>query len=82
VTRSDTEIEIDTGAIRCRIGNWGDAFIESIETDGREVARRGQLVCILQSGPDGDPVEAPARENTSDMSSESAWSSRVRFAPS
>jgi hypothetical protein len=62
VTRSDTEIEIDTGAIRCRIGNWGDAFIESIETDGREVARRGQLVCILQSGPDGDPVEAPARE--------------------
>jgi hypothetical protein len=62
VVRSDTAIEIDTGVLRCRINNWGNTFIESMEIDGREVARRGQLVCILQSGPDGDPVETPSRE--------------------
>ena len=62
VSRSDTTVEIDTGALRCRIGNWGDTFIESMQTDGREVARKGQLVCILQNGPDGDPVDAPPRE--------------------
>jgi hypothetical protein len=62
IGRSDTTIEIDTGALRCRIGDWGDSIIDAIETDGREVARHGQLVCILQSGPDGDPAQAPSRE--------------------
>jgi len=62
VVRGDTTVEIDTGVLRCRIGNWGDTFIESMEIGGRKIARKGQLVCILQSGPDGDPVETPSRE--------------------
>ena len=62
VVRGETTVDIDTGVLRCRIGNWGNTIIESMETDGREIARRGQLVCILQSGPDGDPADTPPRE--------------------
>jgi hypothetical protein len=62
VRRSETQLAIDTGALRCVIDNWGGALIQSLSIDGREVARNGQLVCILQNGPDGDPAEAPPRE--------------------
>ena len=36
--------------------------MESIAIDGRAVAGAGQLVCILQSGPDGSPEEVRPRE--------------------
>jgi hypothetical protein len=62
VTSSDTTYEIDTGRIQARIPKWGTALIDSIVIDGREVARNGRLVCILQTGPDGDPADTPPRE--------------------
>ncbi|HEX2855453.1 MAG TPA: Tat pathway signal sequence domain protein [Opitutaceae bacterium] len=62
VRRTDTTIEIDTGRVRVRIPKWGANLIDSISIDGREVARAGQLVCILQTGPDGGYADVLPRE--------------------
>ena len=40
-------IEIDTGAIQCRIPSSGSAFIESLKIGCREVARNARLVALL-----------------------------------
>src|SRR5262245_6297858 len=65
VSQSDTTIEIDTGRLKVRIPRWGASLIDSMVVDGREVARHGRLVCILQDGSDGDPEHAPPREKYS-----------------
>ncbi|WP_414664307.1 exo-rhamnogalacturonan lyase family protein [Horticoccus sp. 23ND18S-11] len=62
VRQSDTGIEIDTGKLRARLTRWGANLIDSLTVDGREVARTGRLVCIVQHGPDGAFDEAPRRE--------------------
>jgi hypothetical protein len=62
VRQSDTICEIDTGRLKARIAKWGGGIIESMAIDGQEVARNGQLVCVLQNGPDGDPEDSPRRE--------------------
>ncbi len=62
VRRSDTTVEIDTGKLKCRVVTWGAALIESLAIDGREVARQGRLVCILQHGSDGGADDTPRRE--------------------
>jgi hypothetical protein len=62
VTQSDTTIEIDTGKLKTRIVKWGGSLIESMVVDGREVARKGQLVCILQDGAERDAADMPPRE--------------------
>jgi len=62
VKQSDTGYEIDTVRLKVRIMKFGAAVIESMMVDGREVARDGKLVCILQEGPDGDPLNSPPRE--------------------
>jgi exo-rhamnogalacturonan lyase-like protein len=65
VRQSDTTIEIDTGRLKVRIPRWGASLIDSMAIDGREVARHGRLVCILQDGPDGGAENAPPRERYS-----------------
>jgi hypothetical protein len=62
VRKSDTTVEIDTGPLRCRIPSWGDRLVESMSVDGREVARDGRLVCILQEGPGSEADAAAPRE--------------------
>jgi hypothetical protein len=62
VRRSDTGVEVDTGVLRLRLTNWGGDLIDSLAVGGREVARRGRLVCVLQRGPDGAAEDAPPRE--------------------
>jgi len=62
VTQSDTTIEIDTGKLKTRLVKWGGSLIESMVVDGREVARQGQLVCILQDGAERDAADVPPRE--------------------
>jgi YetA-like protein len=62
VTHSDTTYQIDTGRVQCRILKWGTNIIDSIIVDGREVARHGRLVCILQDGPEVEADNPPARE--------------------
>src|SRR4051812_27106762 len=59
VRRTDAAIEIDTGKLICRLPTSGGILIASLSIGGREVARDGQLVCVLQSGPDGDPDTSP-----------------------
>jgi hypothetical protein len=61
VRLSDAAVDVDTGTLQCRIPTTGDELFESLSVGGRVVARRAQLVCILQDGPDGGPVDAPAR---------------------
>src|SRR5262245_54924879 len=65
VRQSDTTFEIDTGRLKVRIPRWGASLIDSMVVDGREVARHGRLVCILQDGSDGDAENAPPREKYS-----------------
>ncbi|MCX6955971.1 MAG: hypothetical protein NTV51_27850, partial [Verrucomicrobia bacterium] len=62
VRKSDTTVEVDTGKLRCRVALWGGNLIESLWIDGREVARQGRLVGILQDRPDGSPESSPRRE--------------------
>jgi hypothetical protein len=45
-------IVIDTGVIQCRVAKSGSTLIESISRDGKEMARDGRLVCLLQDQPD------------------------------
>lgn len=62
VHTSDTTYEIDTGKLRCRVPKWGAEIIDSLVIDGREVARDGRLICVVQDGPDGEIDASPARE--------------------
>ena len=62
VRRSDTTFEIDTGRVKVRVPKVGSNLIDTIIVEGREVARDGRLVCILQNGPDGNVDESPTRE--------------------
>ncbi|MBM3853538.1 MAG: Tat pathway signal sequence domain protein, partial [Verrucomicrobia bacterium] len=62
VRQSDTGVEVDTGRLTARVTNWGGALIDSLAIGGREVARSGRLVCLLQDGPDGAVEESPRRE--------------------
>lgn len=62
VRRSDTGVEVDTGVMRLRVTNWGGDLIESITVGGREVARGGRLVCVVQRGPEGEAEETPPRD--------------------
>jgi hypothetical protein len=62
VRRSDTTFIIDTGRVQAVIPLHGSNLIDRLSVDGREVARAGRLVCILQDGPDGDATATPARE--------------------
>lgn len=45
-------IEIDTGAIRCRVAKKGGVLVESIVCGGREILRDGRLVCLRQDQPE------------------------------
>jgi hypothetical protein len=61
VVTTETTLEVDTGRMKCVIPRLGDDLIDSLQVDGRTVARHAKLVCILQEGPDGGPVETPGR---------------------
>lgn len=62
VRRSDTTFLIDTGRVLAVIPMHGSNIIDLLTVDGREVARAGRLVSIVQDGPDGDATASPARE--------------------
>jgi hypothetical protein len=61
IDRTETAIDVDTGKLTCRIPTAGDDLIEELSVEGRVVASRVRLVCILQDGPDGGPMDTPAR---------------------
>jgi len=62
VATGAASIAIDTGALQCAIPLGGINIVDSIRIGGREIARDGQLVCILQGGPETSPEDAPKRE--------------------
>jgi hypothetical protein len=62
VRETTDAIEVDTGAVKCRLPKNGPVFLESLEVEGRVVARGGRLVAILQNGPDTDALSAPGRD--------------------
>lgn len=61
VRESDTTYEIDTGPLQVRITKWGGALFRSMNIDGREVARNGGLVAIIENGT-ADDRSVPQRE--------------------
>jgi hypothetical protein len=63
VTNDGKSVTVDTGSLKCVIPVTGSAnLIDSITIDGRAVVGVGQLVCILQSGPQTNPEDSPSRE--------------------
>ncbi|HWB31843.1 MAG TPA: twin-arginine translocation signal domain-containing protein [Acidobacteriaceae bacterium] len=63
VTNNAKSMVVDTGALQCSIPLAGGAnLVESMTVEGRAVAGVGQLVCILQTGPAGNPAEVRPRE--------------------
>ena len=55
VTQDSKSTVVDTGALQCSIPPAGGAnLVESMMVEGRAVAGAVGLVCILQSGPEGD----------------------------
>ncbi|HWA86065.1 MAG TPA: Tat pathway signal sequence domain protein [Opitutus sp.] len=62
VARAAKSIVIDTGALDAVIPLTGRNLIDSLKVGGTEVARDGQLVCILQHGPSTGSMDAPPRE--------------------
>ncbi|MEX2601893.1 MAG: hypothetical protein WD355_09610 [Balneolaceae bacterium] len=62
VRESETIYEIDTGPIQFQIVKWGGDLFRSIRRGGREVARAGQLVGVLQQGVAESPADSPDRE--------------------
>jgi hypothetical protein len=61
VTRDDKTVVVKTGALTCLIPISGRNLVDSLSVGGREVARAGQLVGILQDGPAPGPEDAPPR---------------------
>jgi hypothetical protein len=63
VARDGKSLLIDTGVLKCSIPATGGAnFVDSMTVEGRVVVGAGQLVCILQNGPDGDASDVRPRE--------------------
>ncbi len=62
VAKDSKSVVIDTGLLKCSIPLSGQNVIDSMSVGGKDVASAGQLVCILQGGPQTDPEDAPSRE--------------------
>ncbi len=62
VTETEEAVHINTGLLECNIPRQGSRIITSLKTDNREVSSGGELVCILQNGPDMELGAQPGRE--------------------
>ncbi|MES2696341.1 MAG: hypothetical protein V4773_22925 [Verrucomicrobiota bacterium] len=52
VRESAAAIEVETGRLKVRIARQGERLVESMAIEGREVAREGRLIAIVQDGPE------------------------------
>ncbi|MEP6787589.1 MAG: hypothetical protein ABJB40_04105, partial [Acidobacteriota bacterium] len=57
-----TYVVVDTGPLQCTIPLKGSNIVDLMVVGGKRIAADGQLVCILQDGPETEPDDAPARE--------------------
>ncbi|MDI1249965.1 MAG: Tat pathway signal sequence domain protein [Lacunisphaera sp.] len=62
VTQDAKAVTIDTGSLKAVIPRSGRNLVDSLTIGGTEVARDGQLVCLLQDGPATDHTDTPPRE--------------------
>ncbi len=62
ITHTDEAVLVNTGVLECAIPLTGPNIIRSLSLAGKTVAGAGQLVCILQDGPQTDPEDSPHRE--------------------
>ncbi|MDL2356462.1 MAG: Tat pathway signal sequence domain protein [Pseudomonadota bacterium] len=61
VRPGDGYVDVGTGVSTVRVGTRGMDLIQTIAVDGREVARGGRLVGLVQQGPDPEEGAMPAR---------------------
>lgn len=63
ITNESTLVVVDTGVLKCSIPTGGGAnLVDSMVVGGRSVVGAGELVCILQNGPQTNPEDSPTRE--------------------
>ncbi len=62
VVESAEAIEVQAGKLTVRVPRRGEHLVRALELDGREVARDGRLVGVVQDGPDAGPEAAAPRE--------------------
>jgi hypothetical protein len=63
VTNDGKAVVVDTGLLKCSIPIASTTnLIDSMIVAGHAVVGEGQLVCVLQNGPETDPEDSPARE--------------------
>jgi hypothetical protein len=63
VRESQDAVDVDTGVVRCRIPRRGASLIESLERDGKPIARDARLVCLRQDQPQLDDAGTLTRES-------------------
>lgn len=62
IRRSETALEVDTGALRCRVVRWGSGLIDSLVVGEKELGGRADLVCLRENSPPSTDVPSTARE--------------------
>lgn len=62
VTHAGGQVVVDTGVLKCSIPTSGANILGSMSLSGKQVAGAGQLLCVLQSGPQTFAEDAPPRE--------------------
>ncbi len=62
VIETDDRVNINTGVLQCAIPRQGSRIISSLKIDNREVSSGGELLCILQNGPEKDLCAQPEKE--------------------
>ncbi len=62
VTNDGKMVVVDTGALKCSIPTSGSDLVGSMSVGGKDIGGAGQLVCILQNGPETNPEDAASRE--------------------
>jgi hypothetical protein len=67
VTENAAAIQIDTGRLICRIPKHGQFLVDSMTIDGREIARQGKLVAMLE---DRSELETKRTLHLEDFTSE------------
>ncbi|SMO53867.1 hypothetical protein [Gracilimonas mengyeensis] len=62
IRESDTTWEIDTGPLQVLIAKWGGDVIRYMKVDGKTVASNGNLVAIIQDGPELNAWDSPEKQ--------------------
>lgn len=55
-------VQINTGILQCEIPRQGNKIISSLKINNQEISSGGELVCILQNGPETEYGQQPAKE--------------------